>query len=142
MQDSELVGPVPMENPRGLRVLFSGRFDPPHPGHVVTILRLHAKYGHVVVPILDYADRRWPASYCKQVLDECFDHLKGDVEVRINATHFAEITCDELDAYECDLYAAGNVKVIKHVESLGMKCVYVDRAFDYEAHSYPGPSCS
>ena len=142
MQDSNLGKSVAVAGVGPLRVLFSGRFDPPHPGHVVSILRLHAKYGHVVVPVLDYKGRVWPASYCKQVFDECFAHLHGDIEVLINRTHFGAITCDELESYGCDLYASGNVVVIKHVESLGMPCIYVDRAFSYEAHLYPEPKSS
>lgn len=142
MQDSNLEQSIPMADLGPLRVLFSGRFDPPHPGHVISILRLHAKYGHVVVPVLDYKGRAWPASYCKQVFDECFAHLKGDIEVLINRTHFGEMTCDELKTYKCGLYASGNMSVIKHIEGLGMPCLYVDRAFNYEAHLYPKPKHS
>ena len=37
--------------------IFSGRFDPPHIGHVLTKIKIAKEYEFLIVPILDYPDR-------------------------------------------------------------------------------------
>ena len=114
--------------------LFSGRFDPIHLGHLISILRLATKYNKVVVVILDYLGRSSPAQYSKQILEESLSHCKGNFEVLINNVHFGKITIKQLESIpKFDVYAAGNMKVLKHMSSLGFKVEWVDRAFHYQA---------
>jgi cytidyltransferase-like protein len=117
-----------------VRVIFSGRFDPPHPGHIAQIIRLCRKFEDVVVVTLDYEGRTFPINYVDRVFVECLE--KYPVEFLYNTTHFGEITKEELDVYRGDIYAGGNLKVLRHIESLGMKVTYIERAFDYEASKY------
>jgi len=120
-------------------VLFSGRFDPPHPGHIAQVMRLLEKYSRVQVVVLDHPDRRFPITYVKMVFNEVLGTKKNPVEVLSHSTHFAQITLDELKAFKCDVYASGNLQVLKHVEHLGFPCTYVERAFDYAASKYQSP---
>jgi phosphopantetheine adenylyltransferase len=117
-------------------VLFSGRFDPPHPGHIAQVMRLLSTYARVKVVVLDYPDRRFPHTYVKHVFDEVLNTSKWPIDIVTNKTHFAKITLEELKSFECDIYAAGNMEVLKHIEQLGFPCIYVERAFDYSASKY------
>lgn len=120
-----------------MKVLFSGRFDPPMVSHVCTIKRLLKEYGQVEVVLLKYPERRWPSSYCWQIFKEIFEGQA--VSIKINDTHFAEITEDELNKFTFDIYASGNHKVLKHIEKFNIPVLYVERAYDYHASMYPDP---
>lgn len=114
-------------------VLFSGRFDRPNVGHIVTIMRLGQSYDKVLVVVLDYDGQEYSAQYRANVLTEALKHAKGKYVVVVNNEHFAEITEEDLSAYEFDVYASGNHDCLKHIESLGRKVQYVERAFDYNS---------
>jgi glycerol-3-phosphate cytidylyltransferase-like family protein len=122
-----------------LKALTSGRFDPPHPGHIINLLNIAKKFESVKCVVLSSDTRRYPMSYCLQILDKILTHLPFDIELKANKTHFAEITKEELDAFDCDIYVGGNLKVLKHIESLGMKTSFIDRSYYYEANKIPLP---
>jgi len=103
-------------------VLFSGRFDDVHKSHIASIQRLGQKYKKVVVVMLDHREQYYPVTYRMQALVEILGNSKGNYEVVVNKVHFGEITKEELDAFG-----------VKHIESLGMECIYVERA--YEDHA-------
>ena len=102
----------------------------------MSVMRLLTDYKAVKVVVLDYKDRRFPLTYVKFVFNEILNTVKCPVEVVSNKTHFAKITKKELESFGCDLYAAGNMEVLKHIEQLGFPCIYVERAFDYAASKY------
>lgn len=122
------------------KVVFSGRFDPPHPGHIATIKRLSKIFNYVEVVILDYPERRYPLTYCLNVLEECLVDENNSIGISSNKTHFAKLTITEWLPFNAAYYAAGNLEVLKHIESLGIKTYYVDRAFDYSSRKYEGLS--
>lgn len=116
-----------------MTVLFSGRFDPVSPGHICSIIRLAKRYAKVKVVVLDYPDRRYPVQLSMQVLKEIFREMPLDVAFVSNDIHFGEISKAQLGMFNFDVYAAGNLKVLRHIERLGVSCVYIDRAYPYAA---------
>jgi cytidyltransferase-like protein len=115
-------------------ICFSGRFDPIHAGHVINIQRLAAKGFKVIVVILDYPGREFSAKYIKQIMEEILSRSRGNFQVIINNKHFGIITKKELRKLpKFDIYAAGNLEVLKHVSDLGYEILWVDRAFHYDA---------
>lgn len=88
--------------------------------------------GHVKCVILDYPDKRYPICFVEKVMRESLEGL--DVEILVNTTHFGEITKEELKQFgDFDKYAGGNLDVLKHLESLGVKCEYWPRSYAYAA---------
>ncbi len=85
--------------------LTSGRFDPPHPGHIMNIIELAKRYDEVRVVILDYLGRRYPVCYCIDIFKKIFAETNLKVEFFVNSTHFANVTKTEIDEYSCDLYS-------------------------------------
>jgi len=118
-------------------VLFSGRFDPPHCGHIASVKRLLKKCQKVIVVLLDYEERRYPVCYCVDVLEEVFEGFP--VEVLVNNVHFGEITKEQLKEFNFDAYCSGNLSVLRHIEKLGFDAIYWDRAYMYEASKIPLP---
>jgi nicotinamide mononucleotide adenylyltransferase len=116
-------------------VLFSGRFDPPHAGHVVTIVRLAKRFARVLVVILDDGKAAWPLSYRRDVLTEAMS-LARNVLITSNRVHFAQVTREALGEWQFDVYAAGNPDVLRHIEALGIPCIYTERAYDFSATAY------
>lgn len=114
-------------------VLFSGRFDPPHPGHFKTIGDLGGKFDMVIVVVLDYKEQLYPVVYRQTVLSDILDMMKGNYMIIPNTAHFGEITKDELALFEFDVYAGGNLDVLRHIEGLGYDVQYTPRAYDYAA---------
>jgi cytidyltransferase-like protein len=112
-------------------VLFSGRFDPPHLGHMITVARLWETFDAITIVILDYPESEYPISYRAQALKEMVRHLNGRYKVLVNQTHFGKITREELSKFKFDVYASGNLEVLKHIESLGFKTLYVERSYEY-----------
>jgi nicotinamide mononucleotide adenylyltransferase len=125
--------------------LFSGRFDRPHPGHITTIQDLGEQYKKVLVVILQHKEQKWPASYRAQVLKKILGRSKGNYEVIINTWHFGKIKQVDLFKYKFDVYAAGNMEVLKHIEEINktvpgprlknkIEIVWTDRPYDYESN--------
>lgn len=124
---------------KGQSVCFSGRFDGPTLPHWITILRiLSAGAAKVVVPILDYHGRRFPASRVRQVFEEAaaLSGFTQCVSAMVNTTHFAAITVEEYTQYGCTRYISGNDKVLNRIELLGLPCMYLEPAYNMHASEY------
>jgi hypothetical protein len=116
-------------------MLFSGRFDKPHAGHIITIQRLGIVYSKVIVVILDYPKQKYPIGMRYDVLKEALDNSVGKYEVITNKIHFGELTKKDLKKLPpFDIYGSGNIEVLQHIQSLGVKIKFVAR--------YPGYSAS
>ena len=120
------------------KVLFSGRFDPFHVGHLRTVQLLARKYD-VLVVVLDYHKQRFPICYRLTAMRETIGTLIGNVQIECNKTHFGKLHKDEWELWGCDLYAAGNFEVLNHMESIGVRCIYVDRPYQISARYYDKP---
>lgn len=121
-----------MDGNKGV-VLASGRFDPPHVGHIRSMQILAQQYNKVIVVILSYKDQMYPVSYRKKIIEEVLKSCRGSFEVLVNDIHFATITKEDLRHYNFDVYASGNLDCIKHVEGLGYNVEYIGRSYEYAA---------
>jgi nicotinamide mononucleotide adenylyltransferase len=113
--------------------LFSGRFSPPHLGHILTIAQLLWDYEKVIVCVLDYPGRNGcSVEVAINIFNSVF-HLfnvdKSRIYVTYNTTHFGKITEEEIrlicwnQTNVSDMskltYVGGNVSVNNHIKSLG-----------------------
>jgi hypothetical protein len=117
-----------------MTLLFSGRWDRPHFAHAITFKRLAEQYDTIKLVLLNYAEQEYSVAYRKQLLEEITAGMKGNFEIYVNCTHFGKITRQELEIFQpWDVYGSGNMEVLLHIEKLGYKTVYVERAYDYAA---------
>ena len=115
-------------------VLFSGRFDPPHPGHIATIMKLSKMFDRVVVPVLDHEGQSMPVDDRVDILEAC---TAKNVDVFSNKDHYARVTkpeiitfCEDMDCF-FSVYASGNEECIAHMKELGYPVLYIPRSFHY-----------
>ena len=119
--------------------IFSGRFDPPHLGHIITLHKILTCYSKVIVPILDYEGRCLSAN---DALEAFFEYklitfpsyMYNKVYFLTNKIHFGKITKDEIrdicrlagedDDLSKFVYVGGNEEVNEHIKKL--KCIEVD----------------
>jgi cytidyltransferase-like protein len=124
--------------------LISGRFDRLHPGHIRTIQLLGQKYKKVLIVVLDHSKQKYPVCYRAQMIREIFQNCKGEYEVVVNRYHFGQISIDELFKFEFNVYAAGNLDVLKHIEEIyytspsaiekrEIEIIYVERPYGYDS---------
>jgi len=114
-------------------VLFSGRFDPVHLGHIDTITDLGLKYSTVLVVILDHASQMYPVQFRSSVLLSILDKCIGNYVVTVNDIHFGNISTIDLSAYNFNVYASGNMNCLRRMERLGYKIEYISRSGDVSA---------
>lgn len=122
--------------------IFSGRFDPPSLGHVLTIQNILTKYSKILVITLDYPGRAGcNADTAEALFRKVFSYLEFDwlyhsekgVKFIQNKEHFGVITKMELKIllvnngitdFDKAIYAGGNLAVNSHIEKLG--CIDVE----------------
>lgn len=113
--------------------LFSGRFDPPNLGHVITVGWLLRKYRQVIIAILDYPEREACGVIdAMHMFRTCFSLLRPNsldsITLLIDDIHFGKIKLDRIK-FLCRsvfikfgdvVYVGGNESVNKHIKSLGL----------------------
>ena len=123
-------------------ILFSGRFDRVHPGHIITIQRLGQQYDAVVVCVLNYKGQKYPLAQRMATLKDALMHSKGNYIVISNNTHLGEITPDDLAKLPMfDYYGAGNQKVLEHIRKI-FRNMGIDQERAVWVERYPGYSAS
>lgn len=124
--------------------IFSGRYDPPHWGHLKTILKLTKIFSKVVVVVLDYPERKVvDAVESKLIFNDMFNMIfpeisRSKVDVVINKIHFGKITFAEYDAflrkigacYNHTVYLSGNMQVLENMKQQQIKHYFVERSED------------
>ena len=117
-----------------MTILFSGRWDRLHAGHILTFKRLAERYDIIKLVLLNYDGQKYSVNYRRQLIEEVVAGLKGNFEIYVNTTHFGIIGKEEIELYKpFDVYGSGNHEVLMHVEKLGYPTVYVERSYDYAA---------
>jgi nicotinamide mononucleotide adenylyltransferase len=125
--------------------IFSGRFSPPHLGHLHTILNIAKIYGRVLVVILDYPDREvCSADEARDIFNGIFDAMfpettRSTIQVIINDIHFATIGFAQYDTLlrnnglclNHSIYLSGNQEVLENMKREGIKHRYFPRTDDY-----------
>ena len=124
--------------------LFSGRFDPPNLGHVITVLRLLKDYDMVAIVPLNKDREGCDIDTCVRLFSLVFtlSCCMDKIIIKPNKTHFGKIK--PIEIYElCDrinqninkiTYVGGNKLVNEHIKKLGIiKVQYIPRTILYNS---------
>ncbi len=115
-------------------ILFSGRFDRVHVGHIITIQRLSHQYEKVLVVILDYPEQFYPIEERVNTLKEALVNSKGNYEVIVNKHNFENITKEQVgELPEFNVYGSGNFRCYSNMSKLGYEVVDTRRYPGYAA---------
>ena len=124
--------------------IFSGRFEPYHIGHLLTIAKLLIRFNKVVVVILDYPEREiCSAKESQRIIESIFNQVlsqatRSKVDVVINTIHFGKITYAEYDLFlrnlgACNnhtIYLSGNPEVKENMKKQGIPHEFIERSLD------------
>jgi nicotinamide mononucleotide adenylyltransferase len=115
-------------------ILFSGRYDKFHTGHLITIARLGQQYSKVIICILNNMGDFYPILEREQIIKDALEHVKGNYEVIVNRHHFATITKEQVEELpKWDIYGTGNYRCLMNMHTLGYETVSVPRYPFYAA---------
>ncbi len=115
-------------------ILFSGRFDRPHLGHLITIARLGQLYDRVIVCILDYPRQFYEIDERVKIMKDALEHVIGSYEVIVNRHHFGHIIKGQVEELpHFDVYGSGNYDCYMNMGTLGYKSISVPRYPHYAA---------
>jgi nicotinamide mononucleotide adenylyltransferase len=113
-------------------ILFSGRFDPPNLGHIMTLQRLAQEYAKVIVCILDYPQQFQPIKERLEIMESTLYCCIGNYEIMVNNVHFGVINKEDIEPLpDFDVYGSGNAVCEAHMTKLGYKVVDVRRTPGY-----------
>lgn len=121
--------------------VFSGRFDPPHLGHLITMVKLSNDHDIVIVPVLSYDDRLVDAATAIETMKRVTKALNNNkVRFSINIVHFAKISAGDYgrllrregvdQSINEVIYYSGNHEVLNHMNDIGVKNKFIERSFD------------
>jgi len=105
---------------------FPGKFQPPHIGHIETIMSLYDKYDKIIVGITEDIPHVIEQIEVKNRFSFIFKHLpKFQFEI-IEGILTESKSFDHLPSF--DILLSGNEKVIQKAKLLGFKTKFIERS--------------
>jgi len=113
--------------------LFPGRFQPPHLGHVLTIMRIYPIYDEILVGISEYTygdskKRVLSTKEIKKILEKLFVNLPKIKVIIMGKGAIERKSYDDLPPF--NYIVTSNMEVIKAAEKMGIKTRFVPRSND------------
>ena len=106
---------------------FPGKFQPPHIGHIMTVMNIYEKYDKIIIGITKDVPQVLSQIEIKTIFESIFGPLpKIKIELVSGVITGNENIKNILPAF--DILVSGNDKVIKHVTKLGIKADYLPRS--------------
>ena len=106
---------------------FPGKFQPPHIGHIMTVMNIYEKYDKIIIGITKDVPQVLSQIEVKSIFESIFRPLpKIKIELVSEVITGNENIKNILPAF--DILVSGNDKVIKHVTKLGIKADYLPRS--------------
>tara|TARA_B100001121_G_C18611843_1_gene584834 strand:- start:774 stop:1166 length:393 start_codon:yes stop_codon:yes gene_type:complete len=106
---------------------FPGKFQPPHIGHIITVMNIYEKYDKIIIGITKDVPQVLSQIEIKSIFESIFRPLpKIKIELVSEVITGNENVKNILPAF--DILVSGNDKVIRHVTNLGIKADYLPRS--------------
>ncbi len=112
-----------------ITALFPGKFQPPHLGHILTLMKLYEKYDKIIIGITEDKPEVLSQKERKEIFEAVLQHLSKFEVVLIKGTIEHSKSQDNLP--EFDVCISGNKKVIDKIKSFGKKAGLIPRSGDY-----------
>lgn len=105
---------------------FPGKFQPPHLGHVVSVIRLYKKYDKILIGITEDEPSVISRQEARNIFEEVFQYLPK-VEVRlIKGVLLSYLSREGLPKF--DVLLTGNPDVIEWCNKRDVPCIFVPRS--------------
>lgn len=110
--------------------LFPGKFQPPHLGHILTLLKLYDDYDKIIVGICELEDCNLiDRENIKDIFKQIFKYMPK-YEIRLLKGSFKYETVFDNLYGDFDVIITGNKSTIELLERHNIECRYIDRTFD------------
>lgn len=106
---------------------FPGKFQPPHLGHILTILQYYDEYDKIIVGVTEGPPRIMTLDETCNILRKVFKYMNKIEIYPIKYTMDDESAIPYLPK-EWDIVITGNPKVVELARKYKWKCRYVSRA--------------
>lgn len=111
--------------------IFPGRFQPPHLGHVLTLMRMYPLYSEIIIAVTTYTyggtkKHMMRQREVKAILEKVFKHLPKYRVIIIGKGFIERDNYNDLPKF--DVVVTGNMQIINKLEKLNMKTRYQPRS--------------
>lgn len=111
-----------------MKALFLGKFQPPHVGHIMTILKLADEYDEVIVGITDSYPKIISQKISHEILDKILSNSSNNIKVELVKGDFTKGTASIESNF--DVLCSGNEKVLEKGRELGYLTKFIERYND------------
>jgi len=109
--------------------IFPGRFQPPHLGHVLTILNVAKKYDRVIVAVVDLPPSIMPPEESAAILKRVFEGRRKIRVIHAGTPLMLRLRYDDLPRF--DVVVTGNVRTAEAMYARGFKVDIMDETREY-----------
>ena len=106
--------------------LFPGKFQPPHLGHVQSLMSIHDDYDKIIICVTEDLPNVIPVSEVVLIFKDIFRHLKKYEVISISGVLVNSTSLSHLPYF--DVLVSGNQKVISHVSSFSKDTRFLERS--------------
>jgi len=105
---------------------FPGKFQPPHIGHVLTIVRIYEKYDKIIIGVTEDGPIVMSQKERVDILQDIFKYMER-VEIILLPGILTEYEDFKL-LPEFDICLSGNKKVVEKISSFGINAKHLNRS--------------
>jgi len=105
---------------------FPGKFQPPHLGHIQTLMKLYPDYDKIFVGITGGEPRILSLEKTKEIFETVLKHLPKFKVVLIKGTLVYKESLEELPKF--DVLVTGNDEVVEWANKMGIKSKFLPRS--------------
>ena len=122
----ELFGDIPdkKEKPKGTAI-FCGKFQPPHLGHIRTILTLYEKYDKIYVCITEGGPHLIPIQESYNIMKETLRYLPKYEVIMVKGSIYERNAFQHMP--EFDVFVSANIKAIEIAKEFDCKTEFISR---------------
>lgn len=117
--------------PTSNTAIFPGRFQPPHMGHILTLMRLYPLYDEIIITVSSYTfggkkPQVIEPTEAVRTLQEVFKYLPKFKVLYIGTGFIERSSFDDLPHF--DVVVTGDSEVARHMKELGIEYSWVPRS--------------
>lgn len=105
---------------------FPGKFQPPHLGHMISMMQLYPKYDTIIIGITEDGPKMLTQEERKKIFEKALEHLPKFKVVLIKGVLSEAKSLEHLPYF--DVCISGNMKVIKNIKKLGREVKFMPRS--------------
>jgi nicotinamide mononucleotide adenylyltransferase len=119
-----------MKNKKIKIALFPCKANPPHIGHIITLLRIKDDYDKIIIDLLD-VDLHIKPKKSITIFKQILDHFPNKFEYNIHKVSYTKTKIFD-DIPNCDVIVTGNKKVYKNMKKNGLNVKLLERVPIYK----------